>query len=429
MTAIQPRTTCRVCGSTDLTELFSLGDQCVSDFLLPAEVGVKEVRCPITLDLCRDCTLVQQRYTAPQDFLYTRHYWYRSGTTATMRDALADVVEDAVGRVELQSGDVVLDIGANDGTLLSFLNGRELVRVGVEPAQNLWTELRQRCEVMIDDFWSARAFGDGMKRWNWGGGPDVMRALSPKIVTALGMFYDLEDPNAFIADVAKVLHPDGVFIAQLMCLKQTVEQRDVGNFAHEHLEFYSLESLETLFGKHGLTIRDISENSVNGGSYRLIVRHKTYPVTAAEYSRVTAAFRKESEIRLHDPATYTSFFQEMVRNRDDCVAYLQSQAVLGKQIWFYGASTKGNVIAQWYGLTPEMGIAAAVDKSTEKEGRVMVGTNVPIFSEGIMREDRPDVCVVLPYAFLDEFIERERDEEWRKRGGKFVVPLPQFKVL
>lgn len=413
---ILPRTTCRVCGSSDLTELFSLGEQYVSDFPRPGDP--LPPRVPITLDLCNACTLVQQRYTAPQDFLYTRHYWYRSGTTNTMRRALADVVDAAMSRVRLDPGDVVLDVGSNDGTLLrQYPKELGLVTVGVEPATNLAEEGRKGVSVFVPGFWpqDVGCVFDG----------------KCKVVTACGMFYDLEDPNAFVAGVARVLHPDGVFVAQLMCLKQTVQLGDVGNFAHEHLEFYSLLSLTELFRRHGLEVEDVEENAVNGGSYRLFVRHEKNLRTLLATSgtrRLQKAWRVEEDMGLKNPATYRSFFQEMVRNRDECVAFLNAQIALDKEIWVYGASTKGNVIAQWYGFDRDS-VTGAADRSPEKHGREMVGTRIPIFSEELMRRSKPDFCVVLPYAFLNEFVDRESGYSWRKDGGKFVVPLPQFKVV
>ena len=153
---MKPITACRVCSSADLVPLFSLGEQFVSDFVEKDHRG--GVKVPIELVLCNDCTLVQQRYTAPQDFMYTRHYWYRSGTTATMRDALRDVAAAAERVANLQPGDVVLDIGSNDGTLLRSYQVPGIVRVGVEPASNLATAENYEGLELINDFWSIEAY-------------------------------------------------------------------------------------------------------------------------------------------------------------------------------------------------------------------------------------------------------------------------------
>lgn len=424
------RTTCRLCNSPNLIELYSLGDQYVSDFVPKEKEFRIGIKCPIEIVLCQDCTLVQQRYTAPQELLYSRHYWYRSGVTQTMRDALTDVAVSAISRANLIPGDVVLDIGSNDGTLLRFYND-SLIRVGVEPADNLATEENYCGLGLAHDFW---------------GGPDgalmsgryfaaiidnrILECLAghstdAKIVTACGMFYDLEDPNQFIADVAKVLHPEGVFVAQLMCLKQMMDLSDVGNLCHEHLEFYSLKSLQHLFSKHGLQIFDVEENKVNGGSYRIYAcLMGTRPVA----SRIQGFYEAESfGLKIQDPYSHYAWFSKAKMNRDSVSKLIRGLTQNGgKRIWVYGASTKGNVLLQWYGLDSSI-IEAAADRSPEKWGKFTVGTGIPIKSEDDFRASNPDYALVLPYAFLSEFVEREK--EWRDKGGRFIVPLPELRIV
>ena len=258
------RETCRVCGSTNLTPLFSLGEQYVSNFVDQHAINFG-CKVPIDIELCNDCTLVQAKHTAPQEILYARHYWYRSGVTDTMRTALRDITRTAERVAGLKAGDVVLDIGSNDGTLLWSYCVEGLIKVGVEPAKNLVEEGAVGVDIFYNSFWGYEQYSIILKQ--------KTIYSKAKVITAIGMFYDLEDPNQFIRDVAKALHPDGVFIAQLMCLKNMINLNDVGNLAHEHLEFYSIQSLAYLFGKYGLEIDDLEVNDVNGESYRLYVRH------------------------------------------------------------------------------------------------------------------------------------------------------------
>lgn len=415
-----PRTTCRLCGGKELDFLFTLGNQYVSDF---PEFPYKppSVRCPIEIMMCRDCTLVQQWHTARQDFLYTHYYWYRSGVTQTMRDALRDVTAAAERLVDLKPGDVVLDIGSNDGTLLRSYTVPGIVRVGVEPANNLAKEGREGVDVFVNDFWDARLYFNALvdQLAPYVAGPKA------KIVTACGMLYDLEDPSRFIADVAKVLASDGVFIAQLMCLKQTILRRDVGNFAHEHLEFYSLNSLGHLFSKHGLVIFRVEENDINGGSYRLFIKHCSSGEPDTIESSVVQAYTVERRIGLDKPMIYALFFKELEENKFKVIKLVRDAIERGEKVWVYGASTKGNVILQYYDLGPEL-IEAAADRSPEKWGKCTVN-GIPIKSEEDFRKAAPKYALVLPYAFLPEFIERE--SAWRAGGGKFIVPLPDFWVV
>ena len=405
------RNTCRVCGSSDLTFLFSLGNQYVSDFPLPGQIPAGG-KVPIDIEICGDCSLVQARHTAPQDFLYTRHYWYRSGVTSTMRTALRDIVHCANRLVRLNPGDAVLDIGSNDGTLLRCYP-KHVTKVGVEPAVNLAEEGKQGVDHFIEEFWSQAAYHNRL---------DTL----PKVITAIGMFYDLEDPNEFIADVSSVLHPDGLFIAQLMCLRNMLDTNDVGNFAHEHLEFYSLKSLDVLLGRHGMEIIDIEENSVNGRSYRLYIRHRGSALQPFIGSNSRVSQARMAEAGLHDPEYYDSFFSRLEYNRSRVFSFIESERRLGKRFWLYGASTKGNVILQYLGLDSSM-IEGAAERSPEKYGRVTVETGIPIVSEADARTAKPDYFVVLPYAFLDEFIRRE--QEFFNLGGKFLVPIPSMEIF
>jgi len=392
------RTTCRLCGSSDLHDIFSVGDQYINDFVPEERIG-KGLRAPLDLVMCRNCSLLQLRHTAPQELLYARHYWYRSGVTDTMRQALRDITAEIEQMVPLQAGDVVLDIGANDGTMLASYEVPGLVRVGCEPADNLVEQLRGNADHVIHDFWTFERYAE-------------LALPKAKVVTAIGMFYDLEEPNQFIRDAQRVLADDGVFVAQLMCLTPMLEKNDLGNICHEHLEYYSLESLKYLFEQNGLEMFRIEENEVNGGSYRIFARH--YRGTGIAFSeRVTVD-------------DLMAFSERLRRNRDACVNFVRAEVAKGKTVYVYGASTKGNVILQYYGLDASL-ITAASERSPEKWGKYTIGSWIPIVSEEEARKAKPDYFLVLPWAFFDEFYRRE--QEWREGGGKFIVPLPEFRVV
>jgi len=393
---------CRLCGSEALEELFSIGNQYINDFVPADRVG-QGLRAPLDLVMCEKCTLIQLRHTAEQELLYTRHYWYRSGVTDTMRQALRDVSAEVETMVDLRSGDVVLDIGANDGTLLATYATPGLVKVGCEPANNLIDALREHTPHVIHDFWSAQVYEDHARRWGIG---------KARVITALGMFYDLEQPGDFIGAAREALAPDGVFVAQLMCLASMLKQNDVGNICHEHIEYYSLESLRYLFESNGLEIFKVEENDVNGGSYRIFGRHLDGGSIPFD-EKFTAA-------DLH------AFHQRIDDNRDRCVAFIRDEVAKGKTVYIYGASTKGNTILQYYGLDSSL-ITAASERSPEKWGRYTVGSWIPIVSEDAARAAQPDYFLVLPWAFFNEFYARE--SKWRARGGKFIVPLPEFRVV
>ncbi len=411
-TAYTTRTTCRVCNSGQLSFLFTLGDQYINDFPKKEDFG-KLRKAPLEMIFCENCSLVQLKHTAPQELLYTGFYWYKSGVTETMIKALKEITDIAEQRFNLQSGDVVLDIGSNDGTLLRQFTVPGLITVGVEPATNLAEEGSKGITHFVNDFWIYDKYFSVVGK-------------KAKIITALGMFYDMEDPNQFIADAEKALTDDGVFIAQLMCLKNMLDSNDVGNICHEHLEYYSFASLEYLFGQNGLEIFDIEINNVNGGSYRLYAKKKGAVVNIPEGAAERIAKVKEDEKDFQDKKVYQDFFQRLEENKAACVSFIKEKVAQGKKVWAFGASTKGNVILQYYGLDDSL-ITAASERSPWKFGRYTVGTNVPIVSEEEARQAQPDYFLVLPYAFFNEMYAREK--EWRLKGGKWIVPLPEFRIV
>ena len=389
------RETCRVCGSDNLSPLFSLGDLYISTFV--DRPGENIGKAPLELVWCENCSLVQLKHTAPQELMYSKHYWYRSGLNQIIIDDLKEISEVGRRLVEVREGDIILDIGANDGTLLGFYPSG-CVRVGCEPATNLIRELKEKCDVVIDDFWSFEKY------------IEKIGAKKAKIITAIGMFYDMENPNQFIRDSARVLDENGVFIAQLMTSKQMLEKNDIGNICHEHIEYYSYDSLKYLFEKNGLEIFKIEENPINGGSYRIFAR--LYKTGSIDYSE---------KITKED---YLELAKRIGKNKQDCVNLIRNLNQEGKKVYGYGASTKGNTLLQYYGLNNE-DIKGIAEISREKFGKYTVGTNIPIVEEERIK-GAVDYFLVLPYAFKDSFIRKNQD--WISNGGKFIFALPNVEI-
>lgn len=394
-------TSCRLCKNTDLEDVFSLGEQFINDFVEKENIG-KGLKAPLEIVHCSYCDLAQLRHTAPQELLYSRQYWYRSGITDTMKRELNDIVSDVTSRVMLEEGDIVLDIGANDGTMLEFYD-KSLITIGCEPANNLVKELSTRCDKVIHDFWSEESYLNATKEY---------KNKKAKIISAIGMFYDLDDPLTFVADIERVLADDGIFVAQLMTSAPMIEKNDLGNICHEHIEYYSYKSLVYMYEKCGLEIIDVSENSVNGGSYRIYA--KKFQKGSINYKE------KASKKDLID------FRDRIDAIKNDCVNFIKKEKLSGKTIHAYGASTKGNVILQYFGLDTSL-IDFASERSPEKFGRYTVGSWIPIISENESREINPDYYLVLPWAFFDEMYLREA--EWREKGGRFIVPFPDFRIV
>ena len=392
---------CLLCKNTILKKIYSFGNFFVSNFVNKKDIK-KGIKSPLSLLYCNKCTLIQLSHIAPQEIMYKRFYWYRSGVTQTMRNGLKDIYRSSLKYLSLKRDDVVLDIGANDGTLLKFYK-KKCITIGCEPANNLIKELRKNCKFIINDFWNYKNIKKILT---------LKKLKKPKLITAIGMFYDLEEPNKFIGDAAKVLHDDGIFIAQLMCLKSMLKQNDLGNICHEHLEFYSLKSLKYLFENNGLEIFKIEENEINGGSFRIFCRKLN-----------------GGSIKFSEPNTLKSvinFIKRVNSNKKNTLNFINKQIKLNKKIFLYGASTKGNTVLQYYGLNNKK-INYAAERSPEKWGKYTIGTGIPIISEAKARKLKPDFFLVTPWGFIKEFVKREH--KWLKEGGKFILPFPKFKII
>jgi hypothetical protein len=337
-----------------------------------------------------------------------------------MRDALADIANTAEQLIILQAGDTVLDIGCNDGTLLSSYKTTGIISVGFDPAENLAHISRRVASFVVSDFFTKE---------KWEG-----RFGHPKIITSIAMFYDLEDPNQFVSDVKAILHPDGVWVVQMSYLPLMLKQHDFGNICHEHLEYYSLRSLENLLQRHKLKVVDVDTNNINGGSFRVFIRHKHADGTGfgdglyrqLARGRARAMRIREAEIELGQLNPYLKFATWVERIKSDVYHFIWGVAIAGKKVAVYGASTKGNVMLQYFGLDHEL-ITCASERNSDKWGLETVGTRIPIVSEEEARAMKPDYMLVLPWHFMEEF--REREKKYLFDGGKFIVPLPHFTLI
>jgi NDP-4-keto-2,6-dideoxyhexose 3-C-methyltransferase len=414
------RTSCRVC-SGPLADVLSLGEHYVSNFPLPGEDH--GTRAPLELALCGNCRLLQLRHTVSGELMY-RNYWYRSGTNSTMRGALSEIAHTAEHLVSLAAGDSVLDIGCNDGTLLAAYRTPGIVTIGFDPAENMAPHSRRVASKVVTSFFALDAFRSEAE----------LRNRRPKIVTSIAMFYDLEDPGRFVSDVKAVMDPEGLWIVQMSYLPLMLKQRAFDNVCHEHLEYYSMESFESLLRRHDFEIVDIELNDVNGGSMRAYIRNRsasaaafgdaTYRNLAAERTRKLR--EQEAALRLDTAKPYADFAHWVERIKGDVVPFIKDQAGRGRTVYVYGASTKGNTLLQYFGLDRSL-IRGAAERNPDKWGRETVGTRIPIVSEEEARNARPDYFLVLPWHFMEEF--QAREEAYLLGGGRFIVPLPRFSLI
>jgi hypothetical protein len=241
------------------------------------------------------------------------------------------------------------------------------------------------------------------------------------------MFYDLEKPHKFVADIAACLSEGGVWILELSYLPLMLKMNSFDTICHEHLEYYSLAPMERLFGEHDLEIVDVTLNDCNGGSFRICVGHagRLKPSPDA-HARVQKLRVEEFEMALDSDQPYALFRKNIQKIRKDLRAFLVKAKKQKKLVHGYGASTKGNTTLQYLGLTPAL-LPAIADRNPIKHGTRTIGTDIPIIPEEDSRKRKPDYYLVLPWHFIEEFKKRESD--FLKRGGKFVLPMPEVHVV
>jgi len=412
---------CRSCGFKNLTPIFSLGELYVSDFVAPGD-AYEGVRAPLELVLCNHkdggCGLLQLKHTVNPEALY-RNYWYKSGVNKTMTDELVGIAQKTAKMVGLKGGDFVIDIGANDGTLLRGYNVSGLKTVGFEPAKNLTQHAEEGTTKIMVDFFNKESwqkeFGDA----------------KAKAITAIAMFYDLDDPNKFVSDVISSLDDEGIFIVQIFYLPSMLRRNAFDGIFSEHLEYYSLMAIENLLGRNGLEIFDYEmREHINEGSIRLYIRKtgKGEPLQIPEggVERIAELRKEEERLGLGDKQVYEDFGKRISEEKRKSMEFIKREVAKGKKIHGYAASTKGNTTLQFFGLTPNL-IEAIADRNPAKWGKINVGTKIPVISEEESRAQKPDYYFILAWHFLPEFLEREK--EYLKSGGKFIVPLPEFKII
>ncbi|MBP2302744.1 class I SAM-dependent methyltransferase [Azospirillum picis] len=356
---------------------------------------------------------MQTAASVPPERLY-QAYRYRSGLNATMRDHLAGIAEEAMALAGVEAP-TVLDIGCNDGTLLSHFPAGS-ARFGVDPSDVAAMAMAEGGITLVPSFFPSDAALAGL------GG------LRFDAVTSVAMFYDLKDPVMAARAVAGLLAPDGVWILELSYLPLMLLQNAFDTICHEHLEYYSLAVLEHIAAAAGLRIFRAAINGMNGGSIRCFVCHdgNTRLGTPGDRAFLDALRAREHGMGLGGARPYHAFQARAEALRDELTRRLREIRASGERIHVYGASTKGNVLLQWCGIDGSL-VDCAADRNPAKVGASTPGTGIPIRSEAESRALKPDWYLVLPWHFRQEFLERERATIMA--GTKLLFPLPRIGVV
>ena len=405
---------CRACGNTRLEPILSLGEQYLTG-VFPRSTSERVTSGPLELVKCHGdgaCGLVQLRHSYDAGEMYGTNYGYRSGLNQSMVRHLGRTAQAIIAKYPVKDGAIVLDIGSNDGTTLSFMPASAR-RVGMDPTIAKYGQHYQAGIEKIADFFTAARFRErfGDERAD--------------VVTSIAMFYDLEEPLAFVRDIAAVLSPTGVWYFEQSYLPTMMEQNAYDTICHEHLEYYALRQVQWMLRQCGLRVIDAQLNDVNGGSFSVTACHEDAPYEA-NTAAIDALVKLESSLELDTMKPYKVFAQRVQSHRDALVAKLAEIRAAGATILGYGASTKGNVILQYCGLTTK-DIPAMAEVNPDKYGALTPGTHIPIISEAEAHARHPDYFLVMPWHFRENLIQREA--EFLKGGGKMLFPLPEISVV
>ena len=410
---------CRICGSQNLSPVLSLGDQYLPGYTpksndpdpIIEKFPLEVIRCDVEKNP-NGCGLVQLRHSVNPEYMYERYY-YRSGINQTMIVNLQEIVEQAKSKVKLNSNDMVIDIGCNDGTLLKNYQSLDVQSVGFDPAKNMFEFSKESDAEIIIDYFNSNSFISQFGN------------SKAKIITSIAMFYDLENPNTFVEDILKILHPEGVWVLELSYLPSMLTQNAFDTIVHEHLEYYHLSVIEHILKKFNLKVVDVFLNDVNGGSFRIFVKHAKQSIDDYAQKRIEELQNYEKDMKLNSEKPYNDFFERCTFEKNKAMDFLKTEKQKGKKIIAYGASTKGNTLLQFYGIDNNL-IEFVADKNPDKWSRTTIGTNLKIISEDEARSMNPDYFFVLPWHFIKEF--KSRESNFLKQG-KFLIPLPTFDII
>ena len=400
-----------------MKELLTLGEIYVSDFLKEGEkskTGKSELKLLLDDDGC-----VHLSTPTPVNRMFGK-YWYRSGTNDSMKKGLKDIVDSILYVTKLDVGDVWLDIGTNDGTLFNYVP-KDFITVGIDPVEDSFKEEAEKvCDLFIQDYFSAKVFKKHYQR--------------AKVVTSIAMFYDIVEREKFLADINEVLDDNGLWVLQQSYTPLMIKQLAFDNICHEHYYYYSLFNLQRLLEKNGFKVMDCQVNDINGGSFRLyVMKHNaderyfaSQPYRDCCRLRLDSLLDYEKTLELESRWTWFDFYQDVSKLRDNILTFICGEKQRGKIIYGYGSSTKGNTLLQYFELDSTL-ITAIADRNPYKVGLRTVGTDIPICSEEDMRKAQPDYLLILPWHFITEF--REREREYLAKGGKFIVPCPKLQII
>ena len=402
---------CRISGENNLVDILSLGEQYLTG-VFPSSKDEKVTKGPLDLVWAKESGLLQLKHSYDLGEMYGDNYGYRSGLNSSMVEHLTNKINSLENLVQLNSNDIIIDIGSNDATSLKAYN-RPCVKVGIDPTGMKFKDYYTDDITLIPDFFTKELF------------VNKFHNKKAKIVTSIAMFYDLEDPKKFAKDIYEILDDNGIWHFDQSYMPSMLKTNAYDTICHEHLEFYSLKVVKELLESVHLKIIDVQTNSINGGSFAVTAckDDANYDVNDV---LIDWMLFQEDQMKLDTISPYLAFKERIFEHRDSLRKLILSLVKSGKKVYGYGASTKGNVLLQFCKFT-SLEIPFIAEVNQEKFGKYTPGTHIKIISEEEAKMNKPDYFLVLPWHFKDNILSREK--EYLKTGVKFIFPLPEIEII
>ena len=401
---------CRNCKNTELFDLFSLGKISFTG-RFPNTIRQNVPKAYLNVLMCKKCKLVQLDRNFDLNYLYGKSYGYRTGINKTMTDHVKKIVRKCSALVKLKSKQYVLDIGSNDATLLNFY-ANDIIKVGVDPLVNKYKKFYKKINYKISNFFKIKDI------------EKIKIKKKFKIISALSVFYDLRDPNKFIKEIKKILDDKGVFVLEHVDLYYIIKNNIFDTICHEHLVFYSTKIIIEMMKNNDLKVFNHEYNEINGGSSRYYICHSKTNFTVSK--NIKKVLLRENLQGIELKKTYKLFFTKILNEKIKLIKLIKKIKNEKQDIHGYGASTKGNVLLQFYNINNKV-VNYIADRNPLKWNSFTPGTRIKIISESQSRKIKPHFYLVLPWHFKNEILIREKNI--RKKGTKFIFPLPKLRVV
>lgn len=402
---------CRICGNTELAHVLDLGVQELTG-VFPSDITQAVTAGPLRLVKCHGteaCGLLQLEHSYDLGEMYGDNYGYRSGLNSSMVEHLRRKVARILDMVNLDHKPTIVDIGSNDSTTLQAYPEVGCNLIGIDPTGKKFSQYYPPHVRLIPDFFSATRFRAELP------------SARARIVTSFSMFYDLENPMQFVHDVAEILDDEGVWVFEQSYMPLMLQRNSYDTVCHEHLEYYSLKQIKWMMDRAGLKIVDVEFNDVNGGSFSVMAAR--CGASFSEYPRLRELLDKEISEGLDSLNPYLSFADRVAASKLAILDFIAAAKMSGKRVAALGASTKGNVLLQYVGLTT-LDLEAVGEVNQDKFGCFTPGSRIPIVSEAELFKNEPDYLLVLPWHFREFFLSK-----YKLSKAHLIFPLPNLEVV